>query len=344
MDRRNDPNPFDEEQQEVNPFSNGGNAPGSKSRIPQMVGLVANTLGFGQKHDATVDIPLDSMNDPKKKQKELAAWEADLKRREMDIKRREDAVAGAGVPVSDKNWPPFFPIIHHDIVNEIPAQSQKMQYLAFASWLGIVLCLVYNIVAVTVCWIKGEGVKIFLLSVIYALMGCPLSYVLWYRPLYNAMRTDSALKFGWFFLFYLLHIGFCIFAAIAPPIVFNGKSLTIEKAELIMTCIGDNKYEPVSVVIGWLTGLPLDTPSGGILSAIDVFSDHVLVGMFNIGVLADILSGWIWVVLLRSIAKLVGASGTEQINEPNIPVRAYAIAQNGRASGSLADNAAVPNP
>nr|GMC90534.1 secretory carrier-associated membrane protein 4-like [Ipomoea batatas] len=91
MNRRNDPNPFDEEEQEVNPFSNGGNAPGSKSRIPQMV---ANTLGFGQKHDATVDIPLDSMNDPKKKQKELAAWEADLKRRERDIKRREDAVAG----------------------------------------------------------------------------------------------------------------------------------------------------------------------------------------------------------------------------------------------------------
>ncbi|CAA2986576.1 secretory carrier-associated membrane 4 [Olea europaea subsp. europaea] len=75
-------------------------------------------------------------------------------------------------------------------------------------------------------------------------MGCPLSYVLWYRPLYRAMRTDSALKFSWFFLFYLLHIGFCIFAAIAPPIVFHGKSLT------------------------------------GILAAIDVFSDHVLVGIF----------------------------------------------------------------
>lgn len=34
-------------------------APGSKSRVPQMV---ASSLGFGQKHDATVDIPLDSMN------------------------------------------------------------------------------------------------------------------------------------------------------------------------------------------------------------------------------------------------------------------------------------------
>lgn len=37
----------------------GGGAPGSKFRIPQMV---SDTLGFGQKHDATVDIPLDTMN------------------------------------------------------------------------------------------------------------------------------------------------------------------------------------------------------------------------------------------------------------------------------------------
>ncbi|XP_052170447.1 secretory carrier-associated membrane protein 4 isoform X2 [Diospyros lotus] len=221
MNSRSDPNPFDEE--EVNPFSKASPAPGSKSRIPQMV---AQTLGFGQKHDATVDIPLDSMNDTKKKEKELASWEADLRRREHEIKRREDAVARADIPSDDRNWPPFFPIIHHDIANEIPIHAQRLQYLAFASWLGIVLCLVFNVIAVTVCWIRGGGVKIFFLAIIYALLGCPLSYVLWYRPLYRAMRTDSAIKFGWFFMFYLLHIGFCIFAAIAPPIVFHGKSLT----------------------------------------------------------------------------------------------------------------------
>ncbi|THG19242.1 hypothetical protein TEA_028173 [Camellia sinensis var. sinensis] len=298
MNRRNDPNPFEEEQ--INPFSNGSAAPGSKSRIPQMVAqtlgfgqkhdatngsaapgsksripqMVAQTLGFGQKHDATVDIPLDTMNDSKKK-KELAAWEEDLKRREREIKRREDTVASVGVPTDgDRNWPPFFPIIHHDISNEIPVHAQKLQYLAFASWLGIVLCLVFNVIAVTVNWIRGGDVKIFFLATIYAILGCPLSYVLWYRPLYRAMRrrlaaaqviqgakndhkwlkkqknkeaiclTDSALKFGWFFLFYSLHIVFCVFAAIAPPIVFHGQSLA------------------------------------GILAAIDVFSRHVLVGIF----------------------------------------------------------------
>ncbi|XP_077244782.1 SCAMP family protein [Tasmannia lanceolata] len=254
MRLQNDPNPFDEE--EVNPFSNSA---GSKSRLPP---LEPKSLGFNHKHDATVDIPLDTMNDPQKKEKELAAWEADLKRREKDIKRREGAVVRAGVPTDDKNWPPFFPIIHHDIANEIPIHAQRLQYLAFASWLGIVLCLTWNVIAVIVCWIKGGGVKIFFLATIYALLGCPLSYVLWYRPLYRAMRTDSALNFSLFFVLYLLHIGFCIFAAIAPPIIFHGKSLT------------------------------------GILAAIDVFSDHVLVGIFyligfGLFCLESLLSLWV---------------------------------------------------
>jgi len=76
-----------------------------------------------------------------------------------------------------------------------------------------------------------------------------LEYASWF------CRTESALKFGWFFMLYLvnkwiillhklcfkkwkksntlhslfswqLHIGFCILAAVAPPIVFKGKSLT----------------------------------------------------------------------------------------------------------------------
>lgn len=239
MQRRDDQNPFEEDQ--VNPFANSSGAE-SKSRFP---GLSSLPFGFGHKNDATVDIPLGSVNDPKKKEKELSNWEADLKRREQDIKRREEAVTSAGVPVEEKNWPPFFPIIHHDIAKEIPIHAQRLQYLAFASWLGILLCLGWNVIAVIVCWIKGGGVKIFLLACIYALLGCPLSYVLWYRPLYRAMRTDSALKFSWFFILYLIHIGFCIIAAIAPPIVFHGKSLT------------------------------------GILAAIDTFSDHnALVGIF----------------------------------------------------------------
>uniref|UniRef100_A0A453PBT4 Secretory carrier-associated membrane protein n=1 Tax=Aegilops tauschii subsp. strangulata TaxID=200361 RepID=A0A453PBT4_AEGTS len=261
-----DPNPFDEGADD-NAFSNGGGrggAAGGGGGKSQFQFRPTEPVGFGAggNGDAAVDIPLDNMNGSSGKESELSQWQADLKRREADIKRREEALKSAGVPMEDKNWPPFFPIIHHDIANEIPANAQRLQYLAFASWLGIVLCLVWNFIAVTVCWIRGGDSKLFFLATIYGMLGVPLSYLMWYRPLYRAMRTDSAFSFGWFFLCYMLHIGFCIIAAIAPPIVFRGKSLT------------------------------------GILAAIDTFSDHALVGIlyfvgFALFSLETVVSIWV---------------------------------------------------
>ncbi|XP_027345000.1 secretory carrier-associated membrane protein-like isoform X6 [Abrus precatorius] len=251
MAGRYDSNPFDEE--EVNPFSNPGSVPpATNSRLsPLKPEPVDYNYGFG----ATVDIPLDTStvciklrllksSDLKKKEKELQSKEAELRRREQEVRRKEEAAARAGIVLEEKNWPPFFPIIHHDIANEIPIHLQKLQYVAFTTLLGLVLCLSWNVIAVTAAWIKGEGVKIWFLALIYFIAGVPGAYVLWYRPLYRAFRTESALKFGWFFLLYLFHIGFCILAAVAPPIVFKGKSLT------------------------------------GILSAIDVLGDHALIGIF----------------------------------------------------------------
>lgn len=45
----------------------------------------------------------------------------------------------AGILIEEKNWPPFFPIIHHDIAKEIPIHLQRLQCFAFASLLGISL-------------------------------------------------------------------------------------------------------------------------------------------------------------------------------------------------------------
>ncbi|KAL9256700.1 Secretory carrier-associated membrane protein 5-like protein [Drosera capensis] len=230
---------------------------------------------------ATVDIPLDSVKDLKKKEKELQAKEAELRKREQEVKRKEEAAARAGIVLEEKNWPPFLPIIHHDIANEIPVHLQKLQYIAFATWLGryvllvqnfsfslslylrrLVLALTWNFIAVTTAWIRGGDATIWFLAIIYAISGVPGAYVLWYRPLYRAFRTESALNFGWFFLFYMLHIVFCIFAAVAPPIVFKGNSLA------------------------------------GILPAIDLIGSHVLVGIFyfigfGLFCLESVLSIWV---------------------------------------------------
>uniref|UniRef100_A0A2N9I940 Secretory carrier-associated membrane protein n=1 Tax=Fagus sylvatica TaxID=28930 RepID=A0A2N9I940_FAGSY len=162
----------------------------------------------------------------------------------LEVKRKEEALAQAGILLEVRNWPPFLPIIHHDIANEIPVYLQKLQYVAFSTFLGLALCLTWNIIAVSTATVQGEGAQIWFLAVLYFILGVPGAYLFWYRPLYRALRSDSALNFGWFFLFYLFHLGFCILASIAPHIIFQGKSVT------------------------------------GFLSAIDVLGDYVLSGVF----------------------------------------------------------------
>ncbi|XP_074375368.1 secretory carrier-associated membrane protein 1-like [Apium graveolens] len=234
MGRGDDSNPFAHDDDDVNPFAR---VPSRNSRPTQL------SPERAYYSDATVNIPLDSPTDFRKKEMELQARENELKRREQELKRREDAIARAGIVIEEKNWPPLFPIIHHDIANEIPVHLQKLQYVAFTTWIGLIWCLIWNFLAVTAAWINGGGPKIWLLSIIYIISGVPGSYVFWYRPLYRAMRTESALKFGIFFFTYLFHIGFCCLATIAPPIFFDGKSLT------------------------------------GILPTLDMFSDNSLVGV-----------------------------------------------------------------
>ncbi|XP_042039561.1 secretory carrier-associated membrane protein 3-like [Salvia splendens] len=274
-----DRNPFEEEE-EVNPFSNGGRgkasgqqfsggsfyttsgsvSPAINSRLSPLPPEPADFYN----PTAPVDIPLDSASDLKKKERELQAKESELKRREQEVRRKEEAAARAGIVLEEKNWPPFFPIIHHDIANEIPIHLQKIQYVAFTTFLGLCFALLWNVIAVTTAWIKLGDAKIWFLAIIYFISGVPGAYVLWYRPLYRAFRTESAMKFGWFFMLYMLHIGFCIFASVAPPVVFRGKSLT------------------------------------GILPAIDVIGDgdHVLVGIFyfigfGLFCLESVLSIWV---------------------------------------------------
>ncbi|CAM8993853.1 unnamed protein product [Rhodiola kirilowii] len=226
-------NPFDED--DVNPFANNASVPAAPSS--KLTPLPHEPYD----RSATVDIPLgsDSMKDLKAKEKELQAKEAELKKREQELKRREEAILKAGVILEEKNWPPFLPLIHHDIQNDIPIHLQKLQYVAFTTLLGIVACLIWNVVAVSVAWANGSDLSLCFLAVIYLISGVPGAYVMWYRPLYRAMRTDSALKFGWFLLCYSFHVGFCVFAAVAPPIIFKGESLTgILPAIAILTWSG----------------------------------------------------------------------------------------------------------
>uniref|UniRef100_A0A0D3FKS3 Secretory carrier-associated membrane protein n=2 Tax=Oryza TaxID=4527 RepID=A0A0D3FKS3_9ORYZ len=91
---------------------------------------------------------------------------------------------------------------------------------------GLVICLFWNIICVSAIAIMWGDPRAWFLAAIYFITGCPGAYFSWYRPLYRAMRKESAFRYGWFFLFYFFHISFCIYAAISPSIFFVGRSLT----------------------------------------------------------------------------------------------------------------------
>eukprot|EP00246_Nothoceros_aenigmaticus_P007334 TRINITY_DN21054_c0_g1_i1.p1 TRINITY_DN21054_c0_g1~~TRINITY_DN21054_c0_g1_i1.p1 ORF type:complete len:304 (-),score=40.63 TRINITY_DN21054_c0_g1_i1:680-1591(-) len=285
MGSRYDSNPFDED--EVNPFSDPvvrAQAGGHPSTLPAYGGpffeqsrLTPLPPEPASVKDVNIDIPLGGRTqDIKKKEKELKAKENELNRREADLKRREEAATKAGFLLETKNWPPVISIIHHDIAADIPAHLQYIQKVAFASWLGIMLALFWNFIALSAAWIDGAGVSVgaWFLALIYILAGVPGSYILWYRPLYRAMRTESALKFGWFFLFYLIHIAFCIYAAIAPPIVFKGRSLT------------------------------------GVFPTVDLLSHHTVVGIFYVvGVILFSLEAVLSLYVLKQVYSYFRGSG-----------------------------------
>jgi len=177
----------------------------------------------------TEEIPLGNVNanakEIKKKEQELRNLEAALKKREEDLRRREQTLG-----IEHKNWPPLLPILHHDIANDIPAHLQATQRAAYWSWLGIMWCLFFNVICTLAAWADSavyptRGLANFILALLYALCGFPLSYFLWYKRLYTAMRKDGAISFGIFFVFYLVHIAFCVFASIAPPFLFRGLSI-----------------------------------------------------------------------------------------------------------------------
>ncbi|XP_004306010.1 PREDICTED: secretory carrier-associated membrane protein 1 isoform X2 [Fragaria vesca subsp. vesca] len=213
---RYEANPFAED--DVNPFAGGGS---------RLTPLPPEPYDRG----ATVDIPLDNSRSFKKKEKELKAKEAELSRKERELRKQEEAIekAGGKVVKDKKNFPPFAPIIHHDIQNDVPIHLQKIMYVAFSTFLGFAFCMFWSIVAASVYCVNGgwlgTGIGAVILSIFNFIIVCPLAYFLWYRPLYRAMRTDSALSFAGFFLSYCLHIGFCVFCSISPPVLWSGATI-----------------------------------------------------------------------------------------------------------------------
>ncbi|GMH40006.1 hypothetical protein BSKO_07910 [Bryopsis sp. KO-2023] len=164
-------------------------------------------------------------SDVSAEQKVRAAREAELKRRETDLVQRERQLnQRAGSMKLQNNWPPFRPILYHDIDAEIPDVLRLTVKWGYWSYLLFVATVVYNFVAISLSLVEDPDVLAWVFAAIYLVTGIPGAWVLWYGRLYNAAKNDRAFTFMCFFIGYLAHIAFCILAAIAIPKLGESKS------------------------------------------------------------------------------------------------------------------------
>ncbi|KAJ3329477.1 hypothetical protein HDU76_007822, partial [Blyttiomyces sp. JEL0837] len=154
----------------------------------------------------------------KSKEEELRRREEELERREQGLRQQEDAMRSSGFKVP--NWPPFYPLIYHDIDDEVPEDLRPTVRRIYYFWLGTVGQLILNMIACLALLISHattSGASDFGISLIYCFTITAMSFYLWYRPVYVAFCKDSSLFFYIFLLFEGFHVLYAGYMAVGLP-------------------------------------------------------------------------------------------------------------------------------
>jgi len=151
---------------------------------------------------------------PKKQQKAkaVAVTKEDQQRAEKYAKNEETAETQPKDPFfRPANWPPlpagccwpFKPCFHHDFQGEIPDWGYSAVKILYYKWVAYCACLFWNMICCfAALGLKDKGSDEYAsagMSVAFFILLGPLGYLCWFQSLYQAMRKDSSLRFGWFF-------------------------------------------------------------------------------------------------------------------------------------------------
>uniref|UniRef100_A0A7N4P604 Secretory carrier-associated membrane protein n=1 Tax=Sarcophilus harrisii TaxID=9305 RepID=A0A7N4P604_SARHA len=189
-----------------------------------------------------------------KRQEELNRKAEELDRREREL--RHAALGGSATRQNNwpplPSFCPVQPCFFQDISMEIPQEFQKtvstMYYLWMSFFLdlptttwsilhpasifptshslsskysstGSTLALLLNFLAclASFCVTPISSGSSFGLSILWALLFTPCSFVCWYRPMYKAFRSDSSFNFFVFFFIFFVQDVIYVLAAIGIP-------------------------------------------------------------------------------------------------------------------------------
>ncbi|KAK5600353.1 Secretory carrier-associated membrane protein 3 [Crenichthys baileyi] len=160
-----------------------------------------------------------------RKQEELERKAQELERRERELQSHS---LGPGA-TRQNNWPPlpsFFPVgpcFYQDISLEISQRFQRTVTIMYYFWMFCAFTFLFNLISSLALFCvdtsTGSG---FGLSILWALLFTPCSFVCWYRPVYKAFRSDSS--FNFFIFFFIFFAQDCVFVIMTIGIPGSGFS------------------------------------------------------------------------------------------------------------------------
>ena len=141
---------------------------------------------------------------------DIARRERELEERERELDARTEHMRKFG----RNNWPPFYPLVYHDIDAEIPPDSQDIMRHIYYLWLLLVATLIWNVPTTVIMAIFGVPSANFIGAIIYLVVIPPASFTLWYRPVYNGLMKEHSLFYYVYFLFGGFHLLFSLYAVV----------------------------------------------------------------------------------------------------------------------------------
>ncbi|EPQ25905.1 uncharacterized protein PFL1_06578 [Pseudozyma flocculosa PF-1] len=150
-----------------------------------------------------------------------AARADELRQRERELERRERELENRAAHIQKhgrNNWPPFYPLIYHDIDAEIPPDAQPIMSNMYKLWLLLVLTLIINMVACILLLVSGsnDGGKDMISGIVYLPVITVASFLLWYRPVYNGFMKEHSLFYYMYFICGF-HLAFSLYCFLGIP-------------------------------------------------------------------------------------------------------------------------------
>ncbi|KAH6571956.1 hypothetical protein BASA60_006913 [Batrachochytrium salamandrivorans] len=223
---------------------------------------------------------------------ELLERERALSAREQELRQQQDQLRRHGA--YPPNWPPFYPLIHHDINIDIPEDHRPTVLKIYHFWLATVGLLAFNMIAMLAILLShpsnmGYVPGDFGVALVYLFFISAASFVTWYLPVYMAFMKNSSLYSYVFLLFHGFHIAFSGYMAVGIPSSGACGLITVlatfSDAKIVAGVIASAAFS------GWVLSAFYSVYLWKIVNDYNKSSGHTLEGARNEAVAVSVRSG-----------------------------------------------------